>query len=268
VRIPQRWSYVPIVSLCGSGLLILLLSTPAGAASISTTTSTTTAQASTAQLNNNQADLAAILALTFGLLAIVAILLFLFWDRSRSFKALQNAGETGSTTIDDQGALAGAAFVTRTTSGTVPIVGTTTLPVNTPTTYLVKPSEGTDSPQWSIQGDATLGSQTGSKTQVTAKGAGAIILSVLVGSDSGELEITATSAPKSSAIPFLGQGYGSVVIALSVASVTAALGLTNIINGQAVAGILGSLVTYSVVRGTSAASGGSSSKSGSASPQD
>jgi hypothetical protein len=86
-----------------------------------------------------------------------------------------------------------------------------------------------------------------------------------VGTENGILEITGTAGPKSSTIPFLGQGYGSVVIALSVASVTAALGLTNIINGQAVAGILGSLVTYSVVRGTSAASGDATSKAGSSS---
>lgn len=50
----------------------------------------------------------------------------------------------------------------------------------------------------------------------------------------------------------MGPGYGRVVIALSVASATAALGLTNVLDGQAVAGILGSLVTYSVTRGVAA----------------
>jgi hypothetical protein len=241
--------------------LVALVSTPASAA----TAATTTAQGSTGALNNNQADLAAILALTFGLLAIVGVLIFLFRDRTRSFKALQGAGLKGSTSIDDQGAFAAASLTARTASGTIPISGSVTLPLDTPTTYLVKQDTGKDTPQWAIQGDATLGSQTGTKTQVTAKGAGAIILSVQVGTEYGELEITATAAPKASTIPFLGQGYGSVVIALSVASVTAALGLTNIINGQAVAGILGSLVTYSVVRGANAGGGDSASKTESSS---
>jgi hypothetical protein len=256
----RRWQRNQVLTLCGTLVFLVLLSTPAGAASTPITT-----PGSTGALNNNQADLAAILALTFGLLAIVGILIFLFRDRTRSFNALQGAGQKGSTSIDDQGAFAAASLVARTTSGTIVISGPATLPLETPTTYLVKNVAGTDTPQWTIQGDATLGSQTGTKTQITAKGAGAINLRVVVGTEDGELEITATAGPKSSTIPFLGQGYGSVVIALSVASVTAALGLTNIINGQAVAGILGSLVTYSVVRGANAAGGDSTSKSESSS---
>ena len=78
MRFPPRWHPGPILTLCGTLLLVALVSTPASAA----TAATTTAQGSTGALNNNQADLAAILALTFGLLAIVGVLIFLFRDRT------------------------------------------------------------------------------------------------------------------------------------------------------------------------------------------
>jgi hypothetical protein len=235
----------------------------AGPAAATTTTSTTTPTTSTAPLSSSQADTAAILALSFGLLAIIAVLVFLSWDRIRSFQALKDAGQVGSATVHDESPFARASLTKSSgASGAVSIVGPKALSLNEPTNYLVQGDTAGANPSWKVQGDATISPPSGQRTQLTAKSAGAIILSVSVGTESATTEIAATAPPRSSTIPFLGQGYGSVVIALSVASVTAALGLTNIINGQAVAGILGSLVTYSVVRGANAGSSGSTAKSG------
>lgn len=105
--------------------------------------------------------------------------------------------------------------------------------------------------RWSVIGEATLSGDTGDRTRLTATSAGSIRIEVSTanGSHRDAVMTTQATSTATTAVPFLGRGYGSVVIGPSVAAVTAALGLTKVIDGQAVAGILGSLVTYTVARG-------------------
>jgi hypothetical protein len=50
-------------------------------------------------------------------------------------------------------------------------------------------------------------------------------------------------------LPFIGAGWGSVVVAIAIAAVTGALGLAGAITGEAVATILGALAGYVVAKG-------------------
>ena len=133
MRISWRWRLASVVAI--TALADMLLATcPAGA----TTTTSTVPTTSTTPLSNTQADTAAILALSFGLLAIIAVLGFLFWDRSRSFQALKNAGQVGSVSVHDESPFI-AASLTKSSGATgspISIVGPKTLNLNEPTNII------------------------------------------------------------------------------------------------------------------------------------
>jgi hypothetical protein len=72
----------------------------------------------------------------------------------------------------------------------------------------------------------------------------------------GELLVAAMAPPPSGSVivPIIGSGWGSVIVAIVVAAVTAALGAVGVLGGQAIATILGALVGYVVARGGVSAS--------------
>jgi hypothetical protein len=251
----------------GSLTLVVVWAAAAGAATDPTTAPTTVPAGATSSLSSGQAFSAAIWALIFGVLGILFVLFFLSRDRVRSFAAMLQLSQRGPVKPDDQPALGqadggagGVNALAAVVGGGAPplqIVGPSTVTVGQQVTFLAVGAPDGQVPAWSVQGDATLSSNSGPSTRLTAQAVGAIYLTVTAGDAHVAMAISAIAATtdQSSSVPFLGSGYGSVVIALAVASVTASLGLTNVINGQAVAGILGSLVTYSVTRAAAAANG-------------
>jgi hypothetical protein len=73
------------------------------------------------------------------------------------------------------------------------------------------------------------------------------------------LAVTASQArvERSTALPFIGPGWGSIVVSVVIAVVVAALGLASVLDGQAIAGLYGALVGY--LFGMRTAAGGGTS---------
>ena len=90
------------------------------------------------------------------------------------------------------------------------------LVVGEPFNFVAKGADA-DVPSWKIEGPATLSVSTGISCAITAQGAGALHLTVTVGERSVERDSNASAREATSLVPFLGQGYGSVVIGLAVA---------------------------------------------------
>jgi hypothetical protein len=209
-------------------------------------------------LDNKQARELALIALVFGLLAVSAVLIFLSLDRRRSFRLFGDMSRRGQTVSGmEEPALAHTTEMA--SVGTPAIHGPPAVPVGVAVTYTLV---GTDdaTATWTVLGEATLSATTGSSVRVTATNPGGFRLTAKPGAAATELSrdlmAEQPAARDTSRVPLLGRGYGTVVIALAVGSITAAMGLTKVLEGQAVASILGSLVTLSVARGTPSADGG------------
>jgi hypothetical protein len=235
-------------------LAVALLSAgPAAAQTGSTTTTSAPAVTNQVTLSNDQSVNLALISLVFGICAIVAVLFFLSRDRVRSFALLGRLSLEGrSVSVHTESSLAAAA--SRSSADEVSIHGPQTIAVGQPVAYTLVGVE-TQSATWAITGEGTLSATTGTTVRVTATVPGGLRLSATFPESNGDSTVVVRDliaekplADTASSVPILGQGYGTVVIALSVAAVTAALGLTKVLDGQAVAGILGSLVTYSVTR--------------------
>ncbi len=86
--------------------------------------------------------------------------------------------------------------------------------------------------------------------RVQRSAAGAFTLRAIDGADAAELSIKAAEAASvAQQLPYIGAGWGSIVVGLAIASVTGALGLKGTISAEAVATILGALVGYVVAKG-------------------
>jgi hypothetical protein len=196
------------------------------------------------------------LGLGFGLLAILIVLAFIAVDRWRSQDLESRLIREGHAVAEhDEPAQAGPMRALMAAAAAGPITGPHRLVVGHKADYTYAPLAGGATVAWSVSGPATIPQGvTAATVSVTATGAGTIELTARVDADAHPYPITAVAAPVApSSLSTLGEGYGTVVIALAVASVTVTLGLTDVLSGEAVAGLLGSLVTYSVVRGTNAA---------------
>jgi len=102
-----------------------------------------------------------------------------------------------------------------------------------------------------------LGDPT-SRVSVTAQQAGALTLKAAVASATapGELRVIVVPGASARQLPFVGAGWGSVVVAIVIASITGALGLVGALGGEAVATIIGALVGYVVSKGQTDTRGG------------
>lgn len=285
-RLSER-AAAAVTGVVATGVVMLALAPAAWAQTTPATTATTTTTTTVARGGNslvaqNDALVAVVLALGFGLIAIAAVLLFLSRDRKRTFDEISTLTAAGASVVArSDSAIAGDSGVTKGLRGGAPvksppepaIFGPNVLSVGVTAPYQLQPAEGTDATlEWSVTGPGKLSTPTSATdVELTATAVGTISLTVAVTGGSGStpkpLGISVVSAPTapsgaSEQLSVLGLGFGTVVIALAVASVTATLGLTDVLDGQAVAGILGSLVTYSVIRGASAANSGTGTATG------
>ncbi len=256
MRIAKRGALASVAALVATLMM--------QSASVAATSSTTTVAKSTSSslIGGGRSYLSAIFALIFGVLAIWSVLFFLFRDRARSFKLLSDDAAQGvaASPVDEPSQEPMRAAIT---ANQATVVGPASLRVGTQSTYHIHPSSDAAT-TWKLDGDGQLGPNTGNQTTVTPTGIGVLVLMATQNDTPLKKVINATAPPAtgSAQVPILGVGYGSVVVALAVASVTAALGLTQVISGEAVATILGSLVSYSVARGVAASSGGSGAQGG------
>lgn len=217
------------------------------------------------------------LALLFGLIAVGAVLYFVRNDRKNTLATYATLIESGAAVqagdVPPQGALpAGQAAVEELTPQ-VTIDGPDMVVVGVPADFVAKQGGTQVVATWTADpaaATAPLGDPS-SRVTITAKQAGSFSLTAAV-AGSGSVPKRVAAAPADRArqtLPFIGAGWGSVVVAIIIAALTGALGLAGALTGEGVATILGALVGYVVAKGQTetrpgSSTDGSASGSGSA----
>ena len=166
-------------------------------------------------------------------------------DRARSGKTLISLSKLRPTSTTDTPAHARAA------DEAYRIDGPDHLAVGSSATYTLKAPVGDDltTATWAATGAVTIPQNaTGASITVTGASKGTATLTATVGANAGSTDVTVNETLSTTVLSILGEGWGSVITAIAILSVTAALGFAGTLNGQAVAGILGSLATYAIVR--------------------
>lgn len=160
--------------------------------------------------------------------------------------------------------------------GKLKIDGLGVVTVGTPVDFTVKKESGggsTEEAEWSIdEGDAaaSVSPKKGAKVSVTPQKMGRFTLTATIKdngtiTDKGSASVIAFMATNEE-LPFIGQGYGSLVIAILVVFAVILLALTGTLQGEAVATLFGALLGY--IFATHAAAAATSSKKSDGKPPD
>ena len=257
-----------------AGLLMLSAPAFADASAASPTTTTTTA------IDNPDLGYA---ALGFGFAAVCAVLLFIRRDRSQTLRIQQALAAKGVATqpenVPDAPAAeapagAGAAELRAAAAGQAPVVitGPDHLQAGASAHYVSRRAGGEVVVPWTVQPAEILHvpAEATSHATITALKAGQVTLTA-GGGTGKKVVVTAAPGPRPlQGLLFIGEGWGHVVVAIILASITAALGLAGAITGEAVATILGALVGYVVAKSQSGSAGprSSAAKNGSGGADD
>lgn len=196
------------------------------------------------------------LALTFifGLAVILLVVILVLLAQRRYFEAAERLARRGlpsrpgwaSATseppaADEEGTLGPAAPL-------LSIAGPDTIVVGTGDTYTATlDGQPTSAAAWSVDPPAAakVKPATGATVTVTASRAGPFRLVATVGDAEVEIGVTAEAPPAApTVLPFIGGGWGSVIVSILVAVIVAVLGLAGVLDGQAIAGLYGVLVGY------------------------
>jgi hypothetical protein len=204
------------------------------------------------------------LLLLFGAFVLVGIVAYLMNEQRLYFGAVRGLARRGltsrpvevSATLPDRADAAGEAAA-------LSVSGPASVSVGKPAKYTA--TSGADpaaAPTWTIEPAdiAVVAPSTGVDVQVVAVKVGSFKLSA---KGSGGETVTLTIAAEdgvgngATQLPFVGAGWGSIVVALVIAVLVAALGLVRILDGQAIAGLYGTLAGY--LFGVFTTSGGATS---------
>lgn len=211
--------------------------------------------------------------LLFGLVVALALLFYLFHVQ-RQFYSLQRTviRRTGTAVpADDVSALVSRALFAGPPQAELAITGPAEVPVGEASAYSVTPPTGEErllGIEWSVEPGSAAALRTPADTPVvelTALQSGTFTLSVeaqiagrlVEGTAGGRKVITATtSAEPAGALPFVGAGYGTLLLAVVLLAVLAVLALTGTIGGEVAGTLLGTLAGYIFARGSGSAAGG------------
>ena len=223
-----------------------------------TTTTTTTTVPTGSDLSNDRI-LAATVALVVGLLLVIVVLAFLSMDRKRTTDLLGNLGVEGVSivVVSEEAVSTGQAVAIK--APELRIKGQSPIEVGKPAEFTVTGRDeatGEDQPvvaEWGTSNVDVSGvvDTTDTHLTLTPVKVGQFTLTVkATGYTDNALTVTVVPAlPATSVqVSFLGSGWGTIVLGLSVASITAALGLTQVITGETVGVILGAIVGYSAAQ--------------------
>lgn len=243
---------------------VAVATNPTTTATSPTTTSPASATSASTSTIGGQRDNrgVAVAALIFGLLAAAAILFFVARDRDRTLGVYEKLVRSGAAVeVVNVPAQAGEPAVARSAAEAdvsappeVMIDGPSTIVVGASSEYVARLDGVQVVATWTASPSTAIEPPTEatSRLPVTARQSGPFTLTAAApGATAGTMRVTAaTPAPtRTQSLPFLGAGWGSVVVAVIIASVTAALGLAGQLGGEAVATILGALVGYVVAKG-------------------
>ena len=201
----------------------------------------------------------------FGAFVVLAVVVYLIVTDRAFYQAVGAARGRGQpVTVSEVSATAGPAAQSLGQGGTPPdltVSGPASVTVGTPVGYAAKLGDAAaDAATWTAEpaDAAAIGPSTGGAVRVVAIKAGPIKLTAANGLQRATLSITAEAPPsRGIALPFVGGGWGTIVVSTVIVVVAAALGVGGVLGGQAIAGLYGALVGY--LFGMRPGSGGSGS---------
>jgi hypothetical protein len=269
-----------VVSVAAVVTLLLLARPESSSAQADQSTAPQTATTATtgdgqgqATEDQNEVDSGIVVAvLAFGLLVIVALLVYLYLIQERYFDAAERAlGRLGKVPpAQEVTAIASGAPVTfgATAAEPLKITGPAVLAVGGDgEAYTVAPGDG--EAQWSINTPddgasdvASVAPATGGTVRVVAKKAGTFIINVTRGAGSGSYTVTAVDLSSESRLPLVGAGYGTLLIALVLLTGAIVLGLEDVLSGEAIATLFGALAGYVFLKGKASDGASSDTPSG------
>jgi hypothetical protein len=192
-------------------------------------------------------NVVAAVALGFGVVTIFMVLLFVYRDRKRTgdqMERLVQAGRTVEPVQVSPRALVGEQIV---------LLGPSKITVGTRASYGAQRTGQESDVRWYSSDEdiqRQLPASPAPSIEFTARRPGTFTLRGSADADAAELTVNASEAATvAQQLPYIGAGWGSIVVGLAIASVTGALGLKGTISGEAVATILGALVGYVVAKG-------------------
>jgi len=247
--------------------------------SSTTTSGTTTSSTGTAGGETNptpRGEALAVLALLFGAAGVLIVVVFLAKDRAGTRATFADAVAAGQyvTGVGEaaSGVAAPGALLARMAgvAAEVPeIEGPGEVVVGTAAAFVAKVGDNEAIATWTVDPPAAAELPAGDTNRLllVARQPGPFKLTAKVGGEASEpKQVNARPASaKASVLPFLGAGWGGVVVGIVIASITAALGFAHALSTDAVATILGALVGYVVAKsqGEPGPGGGSSGGGGS-----
>ena len=239
--------------------------TATGGPTATTPQTTTTTGASGGQTSSDRGDGPWIGALLFGFAIAVALLVYMRLAEKDFFKTQRLSLKRTGQALDreDVAPLVESAFLTVPGEDELTVDGPVDLTVGTEAQYSVKAStDGATLTEvvWSVvpADAATLTSVEGSATtMLTPKVAGALAIHVSAmvnnagppSKGTGIKTVTAAEATgKLTTLPFIGVGYGTLVLAIVLLTLVAVLGLNDVLSGDVVATLFGTLAGYIFVK--------------------
>ena len=211
-------------------------------------------------LPTDQFNFALIVILVFGLLLIGGLLWYIYRIQQRYYSLVRTLSQIGRRVTAVQVGLFDVADHVQNVTASVQaqaiplkdlkIEGPATMTVGTSGDF--KATGPDDQPantaQWSVTPTeaASVNPASGAKVSVNPKMAGAFKLNVSQAPDAAGELLVAVSAPEPTAedLPFVGLGFGALVIAILVVVAVIVLALTGSLQGEAVATLLGGLLGY------------------------
>jgi hypothetical protein len=249
-----------------------------------TTTTTTTGDAQTTTTGSGEegdespatVDQTAI-AIVFILLAalgIVALFLYLGSSQKRFFETIRLVfGRTGVVPeARPVSAFPGKSFVTAEGTIKVEIKGPGTFSVGEEVTFSALAAGSEISVDWEVTpaDNVSPTSATGSSITFKASAQGLFRVTAKAPEGKGESAVEAnavTPADGRPSLPFVGESYGAALIAIVAVAGVVALGLAEVIKGEAIATFFGALLGYVFGKGVQSSQSGTTSDSGSDSPE-
>jgi hypothetical protein len=254
--------------------VVLALASPAvvavpGALAQETTT-TTTATESTDEAEDTDAeesddDSGASDALIFGGLVIAAFLVYLYRVQDRFFDLGGELARLGrGVRAEPVGALVPSDvrdLVDATSELEISGPGLIAVGENGAQTYSVAPADAGASAVSAPAGGATSWSvtpadaasvqpATGDSVKVTATRPGVFKVNAQRDGSAGSVVVTAVDVSGGATLPFVGAGYGTILIALALLTLATALGMEEVLSGEAIATLFGAVAGYIFLKAT------------------
>jgi hypothetical protein len=241
-----------------AGIVLAAEPTPAPSGSAASNPNTAPVFADPVQMLNSFA-----LLLGFALIVVLLVVVLVLLAQSRYFDAVERLAKRGMTSKPEQVSATGSTPAAEVDgvegvadaqpTPTLTIAGPDVITVGTPGSYRAEASGGPSASNtvWTVvpSDRAKVEPATGASAKVTASSAGPFILNAKLNEMPASFAVSA-ELPKadSTVLPFIGGGWGSIIVSIVVAVFVAVLGVAKILDGQAIAALYGTLMGYVLSR--------------------